>query len=492
MPLSHLQPNALWQFFQLLCDTPRPSQYEQLLKQRIRDEILGFNNATERPIEVSEDQAGNLILRKAASPGCASARGVILQSHLDMVTQQNAGTGHDFLTDPIDAYIDGDWVTAKGTTLGADNGIGVAAILAVLCNDGVRHGPLEAVLTVNEECGMSGAKGIDQSAISGSLLLNLDTEEEGELYIGCAGGIDVTADWEYLAEPPDTGMQFHRIMVKGLRGGHSGIDIHKGYGNAVKLINRLVRMIFEKYSDCRVACLDGGTMRNAIPREAVAVIGLQPGHHEHFQQLIAEAQTTFQHELSPIEPNLSISVEEATPEPLIPAQLWRQVSLALQVCPSGVFRMNPEFQGVTETSNNLASVRVAQGVIEVQCLTRSLIDTRQQDAADTVKACFELAEARVSTAGWYPGWKPDKNSKLLAELSQLHKKTTGKEAKIHVIHAGLECGILGSRYPDWDMISFGPTIRGAHSPDEAVNIPSVLTFWNFLLASLSHLAATTT
>ncbi len=482
MSVAELAPSVLWRQFQLLCDTPRPSNEEALLKSRIRELLQGHE------VTIVEDEVGNLILRKAASPGCESAPGVVMQSHLDMVAQKNEDTDHDFFTDPIRAYADGDWVTAEGTTLGADNGIGVAAILAVMASDDIRHGPLEALLTINEEAGMTGAKGLQAGMLEGSLLLNLDTEEEGELYIGCAGGVDVSATLTYVHEAPDPDLSYLHLAVKGLKGGHSGIDIHRGRGNAVKLINRTLRHLRQKLPSLRLATLTGGSLRNAIPREAFANIAVLPVDTARVHEELQSLQALYRQEFGTVEPNLQLSAAAIEAEPLLPEAFCERLQQTIAGCPHGVFRMSSDFEGVTETSNNLASVLMDHHHIRLECLTRGLKNSSRDEAADCVASVFYLAGADVEIGGQYPGWAPNKNSILLQSLTHLHEKVMGFTPKVQVIHAGLECGILGANYPHWDMISFGPTIRGAHSPDEAVNIASVAKFWEFLLATLAHLA----
>ncbi|OZG74671.1 cytosol nonspecific dipeptidase [Hahella sp. CCB-MM4] len=482
MSIAELEPKALWENFQLLCDTPRPSNEEAELKRRIREKLADF------PVTIDEDAVGNLILRKAATPGYESAPGVVLQSHLDMVAQQNEGTGHNFSTDPIKAYVDGEWVTASGTTLGADNGIGVAAILAVMTSGEIVHGPLEAVLTINEEAGMTGAKGLQPGVIKGKLLLNLDTEEEGELYIGCAGGVDVTAVLPFELQAAEPDLSYLHISVKGLRGGHSGIDIHRGRGNALKLVARVTTALQKELNGVRLASLTGGSLRNAIPREAFANVAVLPADVDRVNAMVAELQALFIQELGSVEPHISLAVEPCEPQSLLEDALAQRLLDTIAACPHGVFRMSADFDGVTETSNNLASVTIDENHIKLECLTRSLKNSSRDEAAESVAALFRLAGAEVAIDDPYPGWAPNKDSHLLATLSGLHQEVMGFEPKIQVIHAGLECGILGANYPDWDMISFGPTIRGAHSPDEAVHVKSVASFWEFLMAALKHLA----
>ncbi|MDG9666286.1 aminoacyl-histidine dipeptidase [Hahella sp. CR1] len=482
MSLSDLNPQPLWRFFQLLCDTPRPSKQEQLLKSRIREALAEYE------LEIIEDQVGNLIIRKPATPGYEDAPGVVMQSHLDMVPQKNEGSTHDFSKDPIQPYIDGDWVRARGTTLGADNGIGVAAILSVLTSKDMIHGPLEGLLTVDEEAGMTGAKGLQGGVLQGSLLLNLDTEEENELYIGCAGGVDIGGRFTYQAEPRDDRRQYWRIALKGLRGGHSGLDIHSGRGNALKLVNRALDQLRKQFPALRVASLTGGTLRNAIPREAFAVVAAPAEQGEAIARRISELQQLFMQELKSAEPHLHLTISETDAADLLPEDMVDRLQRVIFACHHGVFRMSADFPGVTETSNNLARVVMDNGHIEVHCLARSLVDSLRDDAAQSLASVFELAGAETSVGNSYPGWVPDKNSRLLDNLTRLHEEVVGVVPKIQVIHAGLECGILGANYPHWDMISFGPTIRGAHSPDEAVHAPSVANFWKFLEAALAHLA----
>ena len=480
-PLIHLQPTELWSHFQQLCNRPRPSKEEQA----VVDYVLEF--AARNNLESLVDEVGNVIVRKPATAGMEDRRGVILQSHLDMVPQKNAASSHNFSTDPISAYIDGDWVTAEGTTLGADNGIGCAAMLAVLESSDIPHGPIEALFTIDEEAGMTGAQGLQPGVLQGDILLNLDSEDEGELFVGCAGGVDVNIKLPFASEPVPQNSVAFELNVGGLVGGHSGLNINDGRGNANKITNRLLHTAVEQFG-VGVYQFNGGTLRNAIPREAFTGIIVAADKADAFGAWVEQFATVVAAELAGVEESFAITL---TPAELPASQIERatldRFIQAVYACPNGATRMVSSLPGVVETSNNLAVVFNDEKNIYVQSLTRSASDSARDDLAEAVASSFRLAGAEVHTAGAYPGWKPKMDTDLLSMMVAKHNQLFGYEPKVTVIHAGLECGILGSIYPNWDMISFGPTIRGAHSPDEKVSIPAVASFWAYLKGALADI-----
>jgi len=491
MPLSQLQPASLWHYFSVICSIPHPSKHEEVLVAFILEEAQKFGVIAER------DRIGNVRLSKSASPGCESAIPMVLQSHIDMVPQKNAGTEHDFETDPIQAYVDGDWVTAKGTTLGADNGIGVAAILAVMFSQDLQHGPIEALLTVDEEAGMTGAFELKEDWFDGKLLLNLDTEEEGELYVGCAGGVDVNVRWPVeLISTQSNVSEAIKISVTGLKGGHSGIDIHKGRGNANKLLNRVLLMLSQQM-EIAIVDLQGGTLRNAIPREAFATIVIPQEAKPQLDALMAPIVDDIDDEYSFVESDLSIDLSSvALPDFIMDQQATLGLLHAILACPNGVLRNSDRFEGVVETSSNLGIISLEcadedqsdknEALVSLKFMTRSLKDHARDSAVQRIRSCFELIGAEVEATGAYPGWSPSENPALLESMQSVYQSLYASVPNTQIIHAGLECGLLGAKYPHWDMISFGPTITGAHSPDEQVNIPSVEKFWDYLVATLKH------
>jgi dipeptidase D len=438
-------------------------------------------------LETFEDEIHNVIIRKPASPGMENRKAIILQSHLDMVHQKNADTVFDFNTQGIDMTIDGEWVRAKGTTLGADNGIGVATIMAILKSKEIEHPAIEALFTIDEETGMTGALGLKGGILKGKILLNLDTEQDDEIDIGCAGGVDVTATRKYESEEKPVDCVGYSISVKGLNGGHSGMDIHKGLGNANKIMARLLFKSYEKFG-LRIAMIDGGSLRNAIPRECNANVLIDKNSREIFKSEIEKKINEIKEELKTIEPKLTILVQSAEiASQVMKAQSQSEIINSLYAASNGVYRMSADIPDLVETSNNIARVIVKDGEISVGCLTRSSIESSKYDLADALKATFELGGCTVVNSGAYPGWTPDVKSEILKLLVDIYQKQNGNKPKVVACHAGLECGILGTNYPGMEMISFGPTILGAHSPDERANIPSVQKFWKYILEILKEI-----
>lgn len=475
-----LKPEAVWKSFYELTQIPRPSKKEEQVRQYLKKfgEDLG--------LETIVDEIGNVIIKKTATEGMEDRKGIILQGHMDMVPQKNADSDHDFENHPIDAYIDGDWVTAKGTTLGADNGMGIAAGMAVLEDKELAHGPVEVLITMDEETGMTGAENLKAGVLDGDILLNLDSEDEGELYIGCAGGIDTFGVFKYTSEDVPEGMIPYKISVKGLKGGHSGLDINLGRGNANKIMNILLLKAGEKYG-VRLAQIDGGSLRNAIPRESFATVVVPEDNQENFEQFVAEFEAIVQDEFKKADPGVVVICEPTKkPKKLIDEVIQGNLYTAVTNCPNGVIKMSESVKGITETSSNLAIIKSGKGKIELASLQRSLIDVDKDNLGAEIRKVFEAAGAKAKSSGSYPGWKPNPDSPILKEMKEVYNNKFGKVPEVKVIHAGLECGILGATYPHWDMISFGPTIRNPHSPDEMVNIESVQLFWDFLVETLKH------
>jgi len=479
--LENLSPTEVWKHFYALTQIPRPSKHEG----QVRDFIVDFGRKL--GLETIVDEVGNVIIRKKASPGMEKRKGVILQAHLDMVPQKNEGTPHNFEKDPLDPFIDGEWVKAKGTTLGSDNGIGVAAAMAVLESGTIQHGPVEALFTIDEETGMTGAFGLKSGLLSGEILLNMDSEDEGELYIGCAGGTNANARFTCGETPVPAGMVAFRLTVKGLKGGHSGLDIALGRGNSNKILNRIL-WISERAHGLRLAAIDGGSLRNAIPRESFATVVIPNENKQAFLDEMARITSYACNELSAVEPDLKIQAEPADmPVTLIDEKTQKLLLNAIYSCPNGVIRMSNEMPGLVETSTNLAIVKSANREIRIQSLLRSSVDSAKTDLEQMIRSVFELAGAEITFDGQYQGWKPNPGSPILKTMQEVYNKKFGKVPEIKAIHAGLECGILGGIYPKWDMISFGPTIRFPHSPDEKVHIPSVSKFWDFLVETLKNI-----
>jgi dipeptidase D len=481
IPTLSLEPKPIWKNFEALNAVPRPSKKE--------DRVIAFMRAFGEGLKLPTlvDELGNVVIKKPATTGMENRPTVILQSHLDMVHQKNAGTDFDFNTEGIRSTIQGEWVTAEGTTLGADNGIGVAAIMAVLEADYLKHPPIEALFTIDEETGMTGAKGLDASMLEGSILLNLDSEEDDELTIGCAGGIDSNTQMDYLEEAPPVNSTALQLTVRGLKGGHSGMDIHKGRANANKLMNRLLYKTGEPYG-LRIASIDGGSLRNAIPRESVAIVVVPNGHLTAFLEAFEVRRREMLREFASIEAGMQIEQAETTlPEKVMRLEDQEKVLAALYAVPNGVWRMSPDIPNLVETSSSLARVIVKDGSFVTQSLQRSSIESGKHDVAAAVRAAFEAAGATVVNDGDYPGWAPDADSKIMRTMEGLYKDLFDDAPKVSACHAGLECGILSQHMPELDMISFGPTIHHAHSPDEQVNIASVQKFWRYLVGALERI-----
>lgn len=478
--VRNLQPSSLWNHFADLNAVPRASKKEE----RVIQFALDFGNSL--GLETIKDHVGNVIIRKPATPGMENRKPIVMQSHLDMVHQKNGDTIFDFDTEGIDMYIDGDWVKAHGTTLGADNGIGVATIMAILASKDIAHPALEALFTIDEETGMTGAMGLQGGMLNGEILLNLDTEEDDEIDIGCAGGIDVTAarnyETETLSASEFVGLQ---INVKGLKGGHSGVEIHLGRGNANKMLNRL--LYGQEENGLRLASFEGGSLRNAIPRESTALIAVSKVKKDELLTTINQRITDIKKEFASIEPNLLIEIKDIdTPSLVLTIADQKQILNAIYGAHNGVFKMSPDIADLVEASNNVAKVDIKNGQAKILCLTRSSVESSKLDVAQSLKSVFELAGFDVTFSGDYPGWTPNVNSPILKVLTDLYEKMHGTKASVVACHAGLECGILGRNYPNMDMISYGPTIKGAHSPDERVNIASVAKFWDFTLEILKN------
>lgn len=479
--IRNLEPKALWNKFADLNAVPRPSKKEDKVIQFMKD----FGNAL--GLETFEDEIRNVIIRKPATIGMENRKTIVLQGHLDMVHQKNADTVFDFDTQGIDMYVDGDWVRARGTTLGADNGLGVAMIMAILESKELSHPSIEALFTIDEETGMTGALNLKGGILKGEILLNMDTEEDDEIDIGCAGGIDVLATRRYEEEETPENSVGYRITVKGLQGGHSGIDIHKGLGNANKIMNRLLFDGFENFG-LQISEINGGSLRNAIPRESVATVVVARMYDEAYVFDMQEIISDIKNEFRTTEPNLVIEIIKSDlPKKVMDLGVQEGIIRSIYAAQNGVYRMSADMENLVETSNNIARVIIKEGEIAIGCLTRSSVKTSKFDLANSLRSVFELCGCEVVFSGNYPGWTPNTKSEILDVLTAIYEKQNGEKAKIVACHAGLECGILGVNYPDMDMISFGPTIRGAHSPDERASIKSAQKFYKFVTEILENI-----
>jgi dipeptidase D len=481
--LSHLQPAGLWQLFEKICSIPHPSKHEQQISLWIQDW------AKELGLAIKEDAIGNLFIKKPATAGMENRKGVILQAHMDMVPQKNNDTVHDFLTDPIKPYVidSGDWVTAEGTTLGADNGVGLASALAILASDDISHGPLEVLVTIDEEAGMSGAFGLEAGWLDGDILINTDSEQEGEVYMGCAGGIDGNSSFNLSFEDVPSDYQAFNLSISGLKGGHSGVDIHTGRANANKL---LVRFLLAATNDFDISLteLNGGSLRNAIPREANASFVVAKDKVAALKVALSDYLATIQKNLGAIETDIDMLL--ISPEDF--ETCWTKATQAailraLNACPNGVIRMSDDIEGIVETSLNLGVIRTRGGKFNAMVLIRSLHDDGRLETQRTVQSVFELAGADITFSGAYPGWKPDTDSAIMNTVRDTYESLFNKVPEVMVIHAGLECGLFKTAYPHWDMVSIGPTIKFPHSPDEKIEIATVALYWQLLVAVLGNI-----
>ncbi|MCH3882451.1 aminoacyl-histidine dipeptidase [Tenacibaculum aquimarinum] len=479
--IRNIEPTIVWNHFADLNAVPRPSKKEE----RVIEFAVNFGKSL--GLETFTDKVGNVIIRKPASTGMEDRKMVVMQGHLDMVHQKNSDTVFDFDTEGIKMFIDGDWVKAKGTTLGADNGLGVAAIMAILSSTDIAHPAIEALFTIDEETGMTGAMGLEAGVLQGEILLNLDTEEDDEIGMGCAGGIDLTATRNYTEEETPKNTTAFSISVTGLNGGHSGMDIIKGLGNANKIMNRLLYNGFEHFG-LRVSEINGGSLRNAIPRESFASVVIDTVSKEPFLFELNELINNIKNEFLTLEPNLSVELKEiSSPEKVMDLGVQEGFIKSIYSALNGVYRMSPDIEGLVETSNNIARVIVKDGAIKIGCLTRSSSETNKYDLANSLRSAFELAGFSVELSGNYPGWQPNVNSEIVALVAKTYEDLHGEKANVAACHAGLECGILGQNYPNIDMVSFGPNIKGAHSPDERAQISSTQKFWKFLLEILKNI-----
>lgn len=479
--LQALKPALVWKHFQEITKVPRPSHHEE----KIRQYVINF--AKEHHLEWKEDEAHNIYMRKPATKGMEDRKGIILQAHVDMVPQKNKDKVFDFETDPIDAYIDGDWVTADGTTLGADDGIGVASILAVMEDDTLEHGPIEGLFTATEETGMDGAFGLKGDLLKGDILLNLDSETEGELYVGCAGGLDANITFDYTTEAaPKSEFEALKLTAKGMKGGHSGIQIICQRANANKALFRLLNELMAEY-EILLSDIDGGGLRNAIPREAVATIWVKTTEKATIEEKIKAYEEILKAEYAGIEDSIQVFAEKCdAPQEIISQEVARKVVKAVVACPDGVWKMSMAMPGLVQTSINLARVVSDGKTIKMQCLLRSSVNSEKQALAEMMSAVFELAGGQVELTGAYNGWNPNMASPILKAMTESYEELFGVKPAVMAIHAGLECGIIGTSYPKMDMISFGPTICYPHSPDEKVEIKSVEKFYEFLIHTLRH------
>lgn len=479
--LSQLQPQALWQWFEQICAIAHPSKHEQALSQYIQ------HWAKDRGLSIVEDKVGNLIIKKPATPGMENRKIVALQAHIDMVPQKNADKIHDFEKDPIEAYIDGDWVKAKGTTLGSDNGIGMASALAILGSDSIPHGPLEVLLTIDEEAGMTGAFGLEAGYLDAEILINTDSEQEGEIYMGCAGGVDAQISIPMVWQAPEPSNSTYTLSISGLKGGHSGVNIHLGRGNANKL---LARFLFNHADELALELthFTGGSLRNAIPREASVSFMLPSENVTRLNELMQAFTSLVRQELAIADPDIQLTLQESPAATQVMSEDAQQTLIdLLHACPNGVMRMSDEIAGVTETSLNVGVISTQAESVNVLCLIRSLIDSGREEVEGYLTALSSLAGAEVEFSGAYPGWKPDSSSPVMAIVKETYESIYNKEPTIMVIHAGLECGLFKKPYPEMDMVSIGPTIRFPHSPDEMVLIETVDQYWKLLLAVLERI-----
>ncbi len=479
--IQKLEPKEVWNYFHDITQIPHPSKKEE----KLVEYIMEFGK--KHKLETIKDKVGNVLIRKPATKGMEKLQGVIFQTHLDMVPQKNNDKKHDFEKDPIETIIDGEWVKANGTTLGSDNGIGVAAALAVLAAGNLSHGPIEALFTIDEETGMTGVFGLKKGLLKGDILLNLDSEDENEICVGCAGGIDVSASKNYAEEKTPKGFVAYKIVASGLKGGHSGVDIALGRANSNKIMFRFL-MQAESDFGIRLAETSGGNLRNAIPRESFSVVVVPEVKAKEFEKFVKGYEKMYRSEFAETEPGLQFkAVKAVLPEKVMKKDDQYRIIRAVFICPNGVLRMSQAMTGLVETSNNMAIVKCSAGKFECHNLTRSSVNTAKEANAWKIAAVFHLIDADVTMSGGYPGWNPNMQSPVLKVITEVFTNLFGKEPDVKAIHAGLECAIIGGVYPNLDMISFGPTIRFPHSPDEKVNIASVQKFWDFIVATLKKM-----
>ncbi|MCK9255136.1 MAG: aminoacyl-histidine dipeptidase [Bacteroidales bacterium] len=478
--IKNLNPERVWKHFYSLTQIPRPSKKETKVIEFMKNfgESLG--------LETIVDHIGNVIIKKPATPGMENRKGIIFQGHLDMVPQKNSDKTHDFEKDPIETLIDGDWVKANGTTLGADNGMGCAAAMAVLEAKDLVHGPIEALFTIDEETGMTGANELKPGFLKGDILMNLDSEDEGELYVGCAGGVDVNVYMKYPEIDMPQAFVAYKLSVTGLKGGHSGMDINIGRANSNKILFRFLTHSIH-FFDLKISEVNGGSLRNAIPRESFAIVAVPENEASKFEKEVVEFEKIFKQEFSKSEPDMQMKlIKTDNPSKVMAQDEMQKICKAVYVCPHGVERMSDDMPGLVETSNNLAIVKCINGEFTVNCLVRSSVDSAKDGVMHKIGVLFDLIGAEVAFEGAYPGWKPNMDSPILKTMIKTYENLYNKTPEIKAIHAGLECGILGAVYPNWDMISFGPTIRYPHSPDEKILIPSVEKFWEYIVATLKN------
>lgn len=481
--IKNLKPECIWRNFDALTQVPRPSGHLE----KVQQFLLDFAKNT--GVEAFKDEAGNIVMRKPATPGMENRKTVILQAHMDMVPQKEKTSTHNFETDPIQTYIDGEWVRAKGTTLGADDGLGVAAIMAVMEAKDLKHGPIEALITADEETGMYGANGLPGGELEGEILLNLDTEQEGELIIGSAGGVDITATLDYQEAESDKTDAAVKITIKGLKGGHSGLEICEGRGNANKMMVRIVREAIAEDEAC-LASWHGGNMRNAIPREAEVVLTLPKENVEDLKAIVAEYKETFNNEYKGIESDIEVVAEDvALPEMIVPQEIQDNLVDAIYAAHNGVWRYIPTMPEIVETSSNLAIVDIDGGKAAIKILARSSSETMKEDLSTSLESSFNMAGMKVEFSGAYGGWDPNTDSELIKVMRNIYKNLFNEEPTVQVVHAGLECSIILSKYPGLDICSFGPTLLSPHTPTERAHWPSTTKFWDLLVKTLEEIPA---
>lgn len=481
--IKNLKPECIWRNFDALTQVPRPSGHLE----KVQQFLLDFAKNT--GVEAFKDEAGNIVMRKPATPGMENRKTVILQAHMDMVPQKEKTSTHNFETDPIQTYIDGEWVRAKGTTLGADDGLGVAAIMAVMEAKDLKHGPIEALITADEETGMYGANGLPGGELEGEILLNLDTEQEGELIIGSAGGVDITATLDYQEAESDKTDAAVKITIKGLKGGHSGLEICEGRGNANKMMVRIVREAIAEDEAC-LASWHGGNMRNAIPREAEVVLTLPKENVEDLKAIVAEYKETFNNEYKGIESDIEVVAEDvALPEMIVPQEIQDNLVDAIYAAHNGIWRYIPTMPEIVETSSNLAIVDIDGGKAAIKILARSSSETMKEDLSTSLESCFNMAGMKVEFSGAYGGWDPNTDSELIKVMRNIYKNLFNEEPTVQVVHAGLECSIILSKYPGLDICSFGPTLLSPHTPTERAHWPSTTKFLDLLVKTLEEIPA---